>query len=381
MWTRRSDCPAGYDGWQVVDATPQERSDEFFQCGPVSVKAIREGRLELLYDGAFVYSEVNADLVRWFFKKDASNNLQLITTNFQQNTYEIGRALLTPNPRDMRLVMNITSDYKAKEGSNEEREMHIRAIKSAGASDRHERIRTMYASEVARQIKEDIEVDIEEIKGVEYGMPVVINIGFQNLSDHHRTIKYSVVLATQFHTGAEASKINQTNSEIELGPREEETVQYMTYLYEYAKHVAYLRELCVIFSASVVETRQAIYMDEKFQITGSAVRIDAIDTAQVGEAVSATIYFKNPLNDTIHDVRLILHSGTLSQPSVIQKFPQKIEGRQSVKIYVRFRAIEEGARLLIAVVNSREISNMTATHYVRAINRSIYSNDNRLPAF
>ena len=27
LWTRRHDLPAGYDGWQVIDATPQERSE------------------------------------------------------------------------------------------------------------------------------------------------------------------------------------------------------------------------------------------------------------------------------------------------------------------------------------------------------------------
>uniref|UniRef100_A0AC34FNE8 Transglutaminase-like domain-containing protein n=1 Tax=Panagrolaimus sp. ES5 TaxID=591445 RepID=A0AC34FNE8_9BILA len=381
MWTRRSDCPEGYDGWQVVDATPQERSEKLFQCGPVPVKAIREGRLELPYDGGFVYSEVNADLVRWFFKKDEFGNLKLITTNFEQNSYEIGRALLTPNPRNLKLAMNITGDYKAAEGSNEEREMHIRAIKSAGAAERHEKIRLLYGADVERQIKEDIEIDIEEINKVEYGVPIVINVEIQNLSDHRRTVMLSVVLATQFHTGAEASKINQINEEIELAPQEGNRFEFKTTLSEYAKHVAYLRELSAIVSASVVETRQAIYIEEKFQISGSAVRIEAPDTIKVGDGISATILFKNPLNATLHDARLILHSGSLSKPKGIVKFPSVIAGRQSVKVYVKFRAIGEGARLLIAVVNAREISNMTATHFVRAVNPNLYNNDARLSTF
>lgn len=27
VWMKRPDLPLGYDGWQVVDATPQETSD------------------------------------------------------------------------------------------------------------------------------------------------------------------------------------------------------------------------------------------------------------------------------------------------------------------------------------------------------------------
>ena len=39
-WFKRSDLPAGHDGWQVYDATPQEKSDgktvDFSGAGPPS---------------------------------------------------------------------------------------------------------------------------------------------------------------------------------------------------------------------------------------------------------------------------------------------------------------------------------------------------------
>lgn len=50
-----------YDGWQVIDATPQEPSDGVFRCGPTSVEAVRRGEILKHYDGMFVYAEVNAD--------------------------------------------------------------------------------------------------------------------------------------------------------------------------------------------------------------------------------------------------------------------------------------------------------------------------------
>ena len=52
-------------------------------------------------------------------------------------------------------------------------------------------------------------------------------------------------------------------------------------------------------------------------------------------------------------------------------------GRQRVKAHVKFRAVDEGPRLLIATVNSKEISHMTATHYVRSVNANILNNDDR----
>jgi probable HAF family extracellular repeat protein len=59
-WMRRYGLP-GRDGWQVVDATPQERSDGLFQLGPTPVSAVKE-ELPQPFDGAFVLSEVDSDV-------------------------------------------------------------------------------------------------------------------------------------------------------------------------------------------------------------------------------------------------------------------------------------------------------------------------------
>jgi transglutaminase 1 len=93
VWMSRPDLPKGYGGWQVIDSTPQERSDGkfavgshfqfrivilrfdhgimcwhdtgIFQLGPASVEAVRKGQVGFAYDVAFVVAEVNADYVKW----------------------------------------------------------------------------------------------------------------------------------------------------------------------------------------------------------------------------------------------------------------------------------------------------------------------------
>lgn len=67
IWMRRDDLPRGYDGWQVIDATPQEISSGLFRCGPASVLAVKRGEIQYPYDTAFVYAEVNADELFWMF--------------------------------------------------------------------------------------------------------------------------------------------------------------------------------------------------------------------------------------------------------------------------------------------------------------------------
>ena len=59
VWLARPDLPAGFDGWQAVDATPQEESPQGggYRTGPASLKAIKEGN-SVVFDTNFVIAEV-----------------------------------------------------------------------------------------------------------------------------------------------------------------------------------------------------------------------------------------------------------------------------------------------------------------------------------
>lgn len=61
---RRPDLGAGFDGWQAVDPTPQEKSAGTFCCGPCPVVAIQRRCLSTPYDTSFVYASVDADVIR-----------------------------------------------------------------------------------------------------------------------------------------------------------------------------------------------------------------------------------------------------------------------------------------------------------------------------
>ena len=48
----------GYEGWQAVDSTPQEASENIMRCGPCPLGAIKEGDIYLPYDCGFMFAEV-----------------------------------------------------------------------------------------------------------------------------------------------------------------------------------------------------------------------------------------------------------------------------------------------------------------------------------
>jgi hypothetical protein len=61
MMMRRSDEDKDMNGWQAVDATPQEESHGFSQMGPAPIKKIRKAN-DGCFDNEFVISEVDANL-------------------------------------------------------------------------------------------------------------------------------------------------------------------------------------------------------------------------------------------------------------------------------------------------------------------------------
>uniref|UniRef100_A0A4W6EUL4 Protein-glutamine gamma-glutamyltransferase 2 n=1 Tax=Lates calcarifer TaxID=8187 RepID=A0A4W6EUL4_LATCA len=110
-WMRRPDLAddGKYDGWQVLDPTPQEMSDGLYCCGPAPVKAILNGDTHLKYDVPFVFAEVNADCVDWLVKADGSE------VKMSSDTKRVGQNISTKavgsNER-----LDITHTYKHKEG-------------------------------------------------------------------------------------------------------------------------------------------------------------------------------------------------------------------------------------------------------------------------
>ncbi|CAG12371.1 unnamed protein product, partial [Tetraodon nigroviridis] len=118
-WMTRPDLKSDFNGWQASDPTPQEKSDGVYCCGPVPVKAIKEGELLLKYDAPFVYAEVNADVNTVMQKKDGSTS-KVNTTTF------VGQKISTKSiGSDVR--EDITHLYKYPEGSEEEREVFKKA--------------------------------------------------------------------------------------------------------------------------------------------------------------------------------------------------------------------------------------------------------------
>nr|XP_033819130.1 protein-glutamine gamma-glutamyltransferase 6-like isoform X2 [Geotrypetes seraphini] len=107
-WFARKDLGSAFDGWQVLDATPQEISEGIYCCGPTSVTAIKEGHVDLDYDAPFVYSEVNADRVFWIYYSDKK------AERVYSDTRTVGQCISTKAVGSFQR-MDVTNSYKYPE--------------------------------------------------------------------------------------------------------------------------------------------------------------------------------------------------------------------------------------------------------------------------
>ncbi len=89
VWMGRDDLAAegSYGGWQAIDATPQEESSGVYRCGPAPLNALKQGRVDLDFDGKFIYAEVNASKKHWVRNKDAGRWDSVINLNLHKFTF------------------------------------------------------------------------------------------------------------------------------------------------------------------------------------------------------------------------------------------------------------------------------------------------------
>lgn len=84
----------------------------FYQCGPASVNAIKNGEVYLNYDTGFIFAEVNADKVYWEVPFLFSGEMRAIQTD----KMVIGKNISTLKPSTNGERQDITRRYKHPEG-------------------------------------------------------------------------------------------------------------------------------------------------------------------------------------------------------------------------------------------------------------------------
>ncbi|XP_016071280.1 PREDICTED: protein-glutamine gamma-glutamyltransferase 6 isoform X2 [Miniopterus natalensis] len=235
-WFARQDLGPSYNGWQVLDATPQEESEGVFRCGPASVTAIREGDVHLAHDGPFVFAEVNADYITWLWNEDDDSRERVYS-----DTKKIGRCISTKAVGSDSRV-DITGLYKYPEGSRKERQVYSKAVRKlfgVEASGRRARVRRGGGRGLWRDdllepaTKPSIAGKFKVLEPPMVGHDLKLALCLTNLSSRAQRLRVNLSSATILYTRRPVAEILHESRAVRLGPEEEKkipiTISYSQY--------------------------------------------------------------------------------------------------------------------------------------------------------
>ena len=263
-WFKRHDLPPGYDGWQAVDATPQEASESIMRCGPCPVKAIKQGDVYLPYDCGFLFAEVNGDRIWWKVEKDGSMTVEYIDRNC------IGKSISTKavgsDDRE-----DLTTSYKHEDGSNEEENV-ISKVNQFGSRKEW----------TTKKVNKDIQVELGHetaIMGSEIKIPIQLT---NTNSKSSRTVSLSAHIKCAAYTGRTDNKqplIKTVTNVLELSKSESDTLTISLLPDEYLKKIRAGSTLRMFLQLSVQETKQVYATQETFLVKkGSGVMVTCSKT-------------------------------------------------------------------------------------------------------
>ncbi|XP_078508008.1 protein 4.2-like isoform X2 [Lissotriton helveticus] len=338
-WMMRKDLPVGYDGWQALDATPQEKNGGKFCCGPTPVQAIKEGDVDLIYDSALFFAAVNADCAVWLYHDDG--HLEKVSCN----TKYVGNNISTKGVGSDRCE-DITHSYKYPEGSLKESEVFQKALEKNKAyrtspEDRRSR-RTLHAmlEEPSRLL-----VTIQSKSSIIFGKDIKVSVIVSNRNPVGMTLQLAMG-AQSFHYNGVANK-QFWNEELHssLMANEEKTITTRIAYSQYEKVLLETNLLRITAVAKNADASSTFFAQQDVTISKPSITIEMPEKAQKYDLVTARITFTNPLPESLDDCVFAVEGRGLVSNGRTYRF-RTIEPGGSLTQLVHFTPTQTGLRRL-----------------------------------
>nr|XP_037850992.1 protein-glutamine gamma-glutamyltransferase E isoform X2 [Chlorocebus sabaeus]XP_037850994.1 protein-glutamine gamma-glutamyltransferase E isoform X2 [Chlorocebus sabaeus] len=301
-WFVRSDLGPSYGGWQVLDATPQERSQGVFQCGPASVIGIREGDVNLNFDMPFIFAEVNADRITWLY--DGTTGRQMKNS---VDTRTIGRYISTKavgsNAR-----MDVTDKYKYPEGSDQERRVFQKAL---GKLKPNASFGATSSMGLEAEERESSIIGKFKVTGMlAVGKEVNLVLLLKNLSSDTKTVTVNMTAWTIVYNGTLVHEVWKDSATMSLDPEEE--AEHPVKI-SYAQYEKYLKSDNMIRITAVckVPDEPGVVVERDIILDNPTLTLEVLDEARVRKPVNVQMLFSNPLDEPVRDCVLMVEGSGL----------------------------------------------------------------------
>uniref|UniRef100_A0A674EED3 Protein-glutamine gamma-glutamyltransferase 2 n=1 Tax=Salmo trutta TaxID=8032 RepID=A0A674EED3_SALTR len=334
-WMTRPDLKPGFDGWQAMDPTPQEKSEGVYCCGPIPLKAIKEGELTYKYDAPFVFAEVNADVHTFMKHKDG-------TTEKIISSVQVGLKISTKSVGSDRRE-DITHLYKYPEGSDEEREAFTKANHQNKLLQQQENAGLLIAIKVSAEMR----------KGCDFDVFAVVTNNTPNgkkcrLVFGSRAVSYNGIL------GENCGFKDLLN--VALAPGEEKRVPLRM---NYSKYAENLTEDNLIRLAALLldyGTREAYLAVRNVVLENPEIKVRILGEPKENRKLAAEITLQNPLPVPLQNCCFTVEGSNLTGGQIItEKLNSTVEPGQDAKVKIYFTPTHSGQRKLVVDFDSNKL--------------------------
>ncbi|XP_059184641.1 protein-glutamine gamma-glutamyltransferase 2 [Centropristis striata] len=334
-WMTRPDFKSDFNGWQATDPTPQEKSEGVYCCGPIPVRAIKEGELTFKYDAPFVFAEVNADVITIMKKKDGSTSNVTSTTVVGQ---KISTKSVGSDTRE-----DITHLYKYPEGSDEEREAFTKANHQNKLLQQQEN----------QGLHLTIKVTSDMRKGCDFDVFALVTNNTQS-NKKCRLVFGSAAVSYNGILGENCGFKDLLN--VELSPGGERRVPLRL---NYSKYGGNLSEDNLIRLAALLidySTRDATLAVRNIVLENPEIKVRILGEPKENRKLAAEITLQNPLPEQLDNCCFSIEGANLTGGRVIsERLSSSVGPGEDAKVKIYFTPTHSGLRKLVVDFDSSKL--------------------------
>ncbi|XP_073411350.1 protein-glutamine gamma-glutamyltransferase E-like isoform X1 [Dendrobates tinctorius] len=359
-WFNRKDLDSAYNGWQVMDATPLEKSDGIYCCGPAPRVAIKEGDVNLKYDVAFMFASVNADLQHWIHFDDGTKK------RISNDTKYIGKYISTKAVGSDDRV-DVTNSYKYPEGSSEERQVFEKAVNKLLESPLVELEKKLLYFRKRGEQKPKIGTMLSGMFSLpqvpSLGQDIIMILTLHNLTADNIRVIMNMTSSSILYTGKHKYEIWADAKIAPLGPSEEKSIAVPL---TYAQYKKYMDEDNLIRMTALCEvegTDERILVEKDIILVKPPITIKCPNKGVIKSEIKAEVIITNTLSETMDACIILVEGGGLIDGFVQKDLPPLNPGEKT-EIIFSITPFKGGSKTLIATFSCDKIKNIKSYHHI-----------------
>ncbi|XP_068621101.1 annulin-like isoform X2 [Battus philenor] len=281
VWMERPDLGPEYGGWQAIDSTPQEMSEDMYRCGPSSLRAVREAELQRPYDVSYVFAQVNADKVLWKYSGEIQP-LKLMA----RDTTSIGQNISTKAIGTMERE-DITDLYKYPERTWEERETMEKALRKS---------ESIFARYYLNDAFNDVIFDFELRDDIKIGQDFTVVLHMKNRSTiQQHQVQGVLRVDTVTYTGKTGESVKRKEFDLNLAPEAKELVTLLVTFDEYFKKLVDQASFNIACLATIADKKFDYFAQDDFRVRNPDIKIEINGKPTSRQEFQVTVKLENPL--------------------------------------------------------------------------------------